>query len=197
MTSIEMLARLRTLLDETPEGFWDDDLDAYPYLAQAQLEVIRRIARFKPIALRQLVTRGALTAQTFAIDTGVALAGDFFLIYSIKANATGGTEKPCYERSERNDYSDNPYLSSESDRLYYSISGNPLKLYFETNFVNGTVTLDYITKPDDIDATTDPEIDETAHMAIVYGAYSSLLLKAKLDNSRALEVFEKELKTLI
>lgn len=199
MTSTEMLARLRTLLDETPEGFWDDDTDCYPALSLAQLEVIKAIAPFKSIALRTLLARAAQTAQTFAINTGLDLPADFFLMYSIKGNATGGTQHTCYERTQRHDYEDNPYMSSAADRLYYTISGTDgnLTIFFETAFVAGSVTMDYITKPEDITSSVNPELDSIADNAIIYYAFAHLLQKAKLDPNNAFAIYDRAIKTLI
>ena len=39
-----MLARLRTMLDEVSEIFYDDDLELYPALSLAQLEMVKIIA---------------------------------------------------------------------------------------------------------------------------------------------------------
>lgn len=198
MTSTEMLARLRTLLDETPEGFWEDTLDCYPALSLAQLEVIKVLAPYKSIALRTVLTRAAQTAQTFAVDTGLDLPADFYMMWSIKANAIGGTQHPAYDRSQRHDFEDNPYMSSENDRLFYTISGTDgnLTIFFETAFTNGSITMDYVTKPEDIDATTDPEIDSIAHNAIVYYAFAYLLQKAKLDSQNALVMYDNAIQTL-
>jgi hypothetical protein len=199
MTSAEMLARLRTLLDETPEGFWEDDEDCYPALSLAQLEVVKTLAPFKSMALRPIKERSALTAQSFAITDGLNLAADFYMIWSVRANAIGGTQKPAYERIERNDYEDNPYLSSENDRLYYSISGDAsaLKIFFEKTFINGSITMDYIIKPPDIDSEGQPSIDGIAHNAIVYYAFAYLLQKAKLPSAEALAMYDNAIKTLI
>lgn len=199
MTSIEMLARLRTLLDETPEGFWDDDEDCYPALSIAQLEVIKTIAPSKPIALRSLISPFALTPLTFTVAEGLDLTSDFLLMYSIKANATGGTQKPAIERTARHDFEDNPYMSSAADRLFYTISGEneALKLFFETDFVAGAITLDYITKPEDITESVEPEIDSIAHNAVIYYAFSFLLQKAKLGAGEAMKLYDAAIKTLI
>ena len=194
-----MLARLRTLLDETPEGFWDDNTDCYPALSIAQLEVIKAIAPHKSIALRTVLQRAKQELKDFAVDTGLDLPSDFYMMYSIKANATGSTQYPAYERTERNDFEDNPYLSSNSDRLYYTISGtnNKLKIYFEVDFVQGYITMDYITKPADITASVEPELDSIAHNAIMQYAYAYLLQKAKLDSKEAMALYDNALKTLI
>ena len=199
MTSVEMLARLRSLLDETPEGFWTDDLDCYPALTIAQLEVIKNIAPYKSIALRTILARAVQASKSFTTVTGLSLPGDFYLMYSIKANATGGTEHPAHERILRNDFEDNPYMNSEADRLYYTISGkdNALKIFFETDFANGSITMDYISKPEDITASVDHELDGIAHAAIVYSAFGYLLLKAKLPATNALQLYDATIKTLI
>lgn len=205
MTASEMLARLRTLLDETPEGFWDDDVDCYPALTLAQLEVIKALAPHRSIALRTILARASQTAQTFDTTTGIDLPGDFYMMYSIKGHATGGTEKPAYERVTRHEFEDNPYMNSAADRLYYTISGTDgaLKLYFETDFVAGSVSFDYITKPEDIagatesDAAVDAELDSIAHHAIVYYAFAFLLQKAKLPSGEAMQLYDAAIKTLI
>ena len=199
MTSVEMLARLRTLLDETPEGFWNDDEDCYPALSIAQLEVIKAITPYKSIALRTVLQRSVQTAKTFAVNDGLSLPIDFFLIYSIKANAVGGTEHPAYDRITRNEFEDNPYLSSENDRLFYTISGTSgaLKLFFETAFTNGSITMDYITKPEDITSSVNPELDSIAHNAIVWYAFAYSLQKAKLPSDEAMKMYDFALKTLI
>lgn len=198
MTSAEMLARLRTLLDESPEGFWDDDADCYPALSIAQLEVIKSLAPFKSLALRSVLQRSAQTSLTFVQDTGLDLPADFYMIYSIKANATGGDEHTAYDRVTRNDFEDNPYMSSAADRLFYTISGTSgaLKLYFETDFSGGSVTMDYITKPEDMTATVDPELDSIAHNAIIYYAFAYLLQKAKINSSNALAMYDAAINTL-
>jgi len=205
MTAAEMLARLRTLLDETPEGFWDDDVDCYPALSLAQLEVIKAIAPYKAKALRTVLARTSQTSQTFGITTGLDLPSDFYMMYSIKANATGGTEHTAYDRVTRHEYEDNPYMSSAADRLYYSISGTDggLKIYFEVAFVAGSLTMDYISKPADIAAATDStaevpaELDSIAHNAIVWYAFAYLLQKAKLPSQDALLMYDNAIKTLI
>lgn len=196
MDSAGMLAYLRTLLDETSEGFWDDDVDCYPALALGQLEVIKLLAPKRSKVVADLASPVTQSSLSFGITTGFSLPANFYLIWSLKAAPNTGTQqKPCIRREgDEYYYQDNPYLSSEDDSMYYKVYGN--KLYFDIEFVSGAITLDYVAKPDDISSSTEPAIDSIAHNAVVYYAYGFLLQKAKLDSGNAFQLFYKAIESL-
>ena len=176
MTSAELLQNLRTRLDEASPGFWTD-AECYTALTNAELEIIRILANKRSPVIRPLISVYSVSPIN---STSVSLPSDFFLLYSVKAHPTGGTEKPCWNREgDRYRDADNPYLSSEDDELYYAVYGS--NLVFEKSFTNGTATIDYVRKPAGISVDTEPEIDSIAHNLLVLFAYASLLPKAKLQ----------------
>jgi len=188
MTSTEMLARLRTRLDESSAGFWSDS-ECYSALTDGQIEVLKFYAGKNSPVVRPLVT---IYTKTGISGTTTALPSDYLEIYSLKAHAKGFIEKPCLRR-EGNRYKDedNPYLSSEEDEVYYAVIGS--NVVFETTFSNGSITMDYIAKPSDINAATEPTIDSTAHNAVVLYAHAFLLSKAKLPSGDAYKLFREAL----
>lgn len=203
MTTAEMLAMLRTLLDETPEGFWEDTTDCYPALKEGQLAVVKELAKSKSIALQPLIVPVESTTLTFTASQGIDLPTDFFVIYSLKASPDGTTEYVCKERNgDIFFFEDNPYMSSEDSELYYTITysdtggGVDKQLLFEKDFSSGTLSMNYVKKPADISATQDPQVDSIAHQAIVFYAYFTLLVKAKLDNARAFQMYQNVMEGL-
>ena len=195
MTNSKMLQSLRTLLDETPAGFWDDDIDCYPVLSIAQLEIIKLLAPKHSQALRDIVTTVSQTGIIATASNGVALPPTFYAIWSLKAHPTGSAQKSCIRREgDEYYYQDNPYLTSENDSLYYKIYNT--KIYFDIDFAAGGITLDYIQKPPDISSTVNPTLNSITHNAIIYYAWGYLLNKSKLDSSGAFSLFYKALESL-
>ena len=210
MTAVQLLARLRTLLDEDTAQFWTDT-ECYSALTDAQIEIIKRIYNKwilsleqnpnldLPIAIRSLFTTTTQTAQT---GTSFSLPSTLLQLLSIKVDSlNSGTYLPAFKRPQNQSkyyILDNPYLKSSKSDIFYDIQMP--NIVFESVLTNGNITYDFLQKPNDIDGLANPEVDPTidsiAHEAIIYFAWFILLAKAKLPVADALASFEKIMETL-
>lgn len=193
MTTAIMLARVRTLLDESSAGFWTDT-EIYAALAHSQISVINEILKIYklrsqanpstelPEELRVLSVRasGTISASYVAIPTGLI----WLLNASWDHDATGG-EKPCYIISQDRQFNfreDNPYLAAASTQpIAYSSqyqSGGQQAINFRPIYsTNGTYSIEYLKYPTAIASGQEPTLPESTHNAIIFYATATMLLK--------------------
>jgi hypothetical protein len=192
MTRTEMLARVRTLLDEASASFWTDT-EIYSALADGQQEVANYFYKIYSMALKenpeaklpQPLESLVISTSATTATSGVAKPSGFWHIISAKYANTGGlsgTFYPC--RVERiNSMLDfninNTYLaSSASDPKVYEAYSASLLLWFSpTPTGTGAYTLNYLQIPASITSSVDPVLPVQTHSAIVHWATSQMLLK--------------------
>jgi len=189
MTAVGLLARLRTLFDEDVPEFWTDSV-CYTTLSDAQREIINIVTKkFRetpgidiPLVLRPLLLS---TTQTGLNGQSFPLPPNFFDELSLKISVTNpGTQFPTYRRLQNENkyyHQNNSYLKSSNTDIFYDIL--PPNLLIESALVNGSITMDYIIRPADIDGiaspNVDPLLDDIAENAMIHFAFAFLLNKSK------------------
>lgn len=188
LTTVELLATLRTLLDESVEGFWKDGLDCYPALTDGQNEYTAIIlAQYKakvlinpsesiPEVLRPLYK--TVSATTNASD--FPLPTDF--LYDISVQLGSPYSRPLLKRElSRTIPFDQANTYSGTQGYYYSIINDKVNLEIPTPTNPGglSYTLEHFIKPTKIDSNTNPILPEFTHLAIVIYAFAQLLKKAQ------------------
>lgn len=172
MTTAEMLARVRTLLDEASAGFWTD-AEVYYALTDGQIETINIL--IKMFEQTNELPKALIPLGKTQTGSGTAsLAADF--LYPVSMVATLNSV-PIFIRGfgkHRDHLIENTYLASSSTQPYAYFQGSQVVL--ETTLA---WALDYIKKPADIESGVDPTIGAGAHDAIVQYAFAYILRKIK------------------
>jgi hypothetical protein len=214
MTSTEMLARVRTALDEAATGF-NTDAEIYSALADGQNAVINVILSIYKAKIKvdnltelpyELITllenaTASITASFIALPTG--------FLYLVNAkwdhDATGG-QKPCLLVSnDKMLYAgeDNSYLAatSTSPKAYVATlaGGSPAIHFLPTYSTSGVYTISYIKTPTAIASGQNPLLPVSTHSAIVFYATAQMFIKdEKIQEAQSmLNDYSKELSNLI
>lgn len=192
MTRTEMLARVRTLLDEASASFWTDT-EVYSALADGQQEVANYFLNIYKIKAEQdldtLIPQPLevlYTAETNTTATGlVSRPSDFWHLVSATFAYTGGLSGTFYNcRIERFSASmfyniNNTYLSATTTNpIVYDVFSTSQKFYFQPA-VSGTgaYSISYIKIPTAISSSVDPTLPVQTHSAIVHWATAQMLFK--------------------
>lgn len=177
MTSVLMLARLRTLLDEATASFWSDT-ECYTALSDGQREVVNSVKNPQILKVLLKTATGSNTS-----GTGITLPTDFREFVNAKwTSVTAGTQYPCsiinYNEQFLRD-KDNTYLAPiRLNPVVYLNAITGLRLiYFEPASANGDYTIVYLKQPTEITAGVDSILSEETHEAIILYAFSFLLRK--------------------
>lgn len=184
MNTSDLVARVRSLLDEREAGFWTD-AEIVDSLNDAIEEVVnyslfvfteRGPGGGLPLLLTPFVKEERFTTVT---GTKVPLPADLSYILAVKCSPTAaGTEKPCALWSSlmlRYAREHNSLLRSGTDNIYCHISGGDLN--FSVPLLAGSYSVSYLAKPARITSTTSPELPENASGALVAYAVALLLEK--------------------
>lgn len=198
MTRTEMLAYVRTHLDETSEAYYLDDEEIYPALAEAQREILQHLATswyqmnlqsrnnlpvFKAINLMIEETESTLASGAYSIAVDDLIVPVSVLwAYDDPALANG---KMCVmvgeelaEQLKHNSQTDGAYLTWW-DGTYVLL--NPV-----SDHASARYKVRYIKEiASDIDASTDPVLDEVAHIAICERALWVLMKDRELQTAQA------------
>ena len=192
MTSANLLARLRTLLDESAASFWTD-AECYAALSDGQREVanitykiydtLRRVDRDLelPKVLRSLIT--AVSASTGSGTSFITLAATAWLdIISIQYNHTTGAKKPVLIRRNRETVlfqNQNTYMADDETNADYwaYISYSGIIQLSHAADANGTHTVEYLAVPTEIASATDPILPDMCVEAILHYGFAELLKK--------------------
>jgi len=182
MTSLEMLARLETLLDEVGAGFYTS-VEKYASLSDGQRAVVNVIYQRDPHN-QNLKTLLKTVNGTNVTNQSIALPAAFKEIVTGElAVSTGGTKYPCrvvdYNLEFIND-KNNDYLKpiAASPVVYVKASTTIGRLiYFEPTSSVSDYSLLVLTNPTEIAAGTNPVLPDATHEAIIYFAFSFLLRK--------------------
>ena len=183
MTSVLMLARLRTLLDESAAGFWTDT-EAYAALSDGQREVFNVVFKRDPHSqtLKNLLRDTA--DGTAASNQAITLPTDFreFVVAKLAVTTTE-TKKPCrvidYNESHFQNQQ-NTYLAPNKANPVVYVKGTTAlgkKIYFEPSSASSDYSITYITQPTEISAAVEPVLPVDAQEPIIIYAFSFLLRK--------------------
>jgi len=190
MLITEMLARLRTAIDEASAGFWSD-AECYSALTDGQLEAFKILYSTNPKDKRlQVLMKDASATIT---DNYISIPVDMwenFIVTAEWAKISGDDVVYCDILSYDKDLQylkSNSYKSPVSSRpIAYIKSSTALgnRIYFEPSGTSSDYVITYLTVPTAISASVEPQITPSLHPAIIVYALSFILRKAKL-NERA------------
>jgi hypothetical protein len=170
MLSTEMLARCRSLVDEDQASFWKDS-EIYSWLTDGQNDIIKQLVlgwdkiSVLPTPLRPLLKQS--TGTTTDNPPTIPVPEDYVDYADFHYN------NRAYRIVSPNDtfiFHNNDYLT-EWVEFYAGI------LKVNTNFLNKTFELNYISKPANIDATHEATLDIRFHNDIVGYAFKQMLIK--------------------
>lgn len=194
MTGPNLLARLRTLLDEASAAYWTD-AESYAALADGQNAVIAialGVYRAKKFSLPNQdiplshVLQSLFSTQTATVGVGVAtasLTGTVLELVYVKWNSAAAT--PLYACRVRN-YSPasefkaaNSFLVATPTSGEYFIRFNNPTITFETVSTNAAATYlaGVLTQPTDIGAAQASTVPDICVPAIVQFAFARMLSK--------------------
>lgn len=193
MTRTEMLARVRTLLDEVGTASFWTDTEIYSALTDAQQETANYFLRMYNVALMnnansklpQPLESLVISATATLATAGLTKPVDYWHIISASYANTGGlagTFYPC--RIEKLNpvlgfNLGNTYLApSATDPKVYEAYSATLQLWFSpAPSGTGAYTLTYLKTPTSISASVDPILPVSTHSAIVHWATAQMLFK--------------------
>lgn len=178
MTNLEMLAKVRTFLDESAEDFYFDDEEIYPALSDAQREIVNVIANNWFYQGRPLYAPIPRTLQPLVLDTSgtlalgtnsITVASQVVVPVSLRWNPNGAVVadlKNCVFVTEGEVYM---LISNKSLADGYYAWWNNTGVYVNPISANASASynLKTIKAPVDITASVQPVTDEVAHDAIV------------------------------
>ena len=185
MTNTEMLAKLRSFLDEATADLYIDATELYPALTEAQKELVKTISdawydegkgihKRVPKAVMPLVSA---VASTIASGSNSFALATIVVPVSMKWNPDGAVAdgKQCTFGNSSGEFLkllDNSLLAGGSYCWWDGVNVyvNPVSAHASAGY-----SLGLITEPTDIDASTQPVTDEVAHDAIVERACWILL----------------------
>ena len=192
MTRTEMLANVRTSIDEATASFWTDT-EIYLALTNGQQEAANyflNIYKVKskddlsvpiPQPLEVLYKVASATTTTGIVDK----PSDYWHLLSASYAYTGGLTGTFYNcRIERFSASmffniNNTYLAATATSpIVYDVYSTSHKFYFRPDTSGtGAYALNYLKTPTAITASVDPELAVQTHTAIVHFAVAQMLLK--------------------
>jgi hypothetical protein len=184
MTTEEMVTRIRSLLDEREAGFWSTG-EVLNALNDAQNEVINHCLylfaeRGEEGVLPFLLSNLEKETEFIGVTSDeVVLPDDFSYLLSVKCAPTfGATQKPCIIRSAaklRYVNESNQFMKGDSKNLFCFVRGG--KLNFEIPLVNGSITINFLKKAEQITAEQGSILPEHAMGALIIYATALLLEK--------------------
>lgn len=214
MTSTEMLARLRTLLDEVSESYWTDT-ESYAALADGQNRVVDEI--LKVYKIRYLADQDTPIPEELRVLENYATAGVANSYASIPANflwllnaswdhnASGG-EIPCAimdQNRQFNHHQANTFLTAAENSPVAWVGPNATNAQ-SINFLpavsgSGTYKIYYLAYPTAITSEQNPSLPISTHDACVFYAAYKLLTKDQRPEEASLHLqnFYTQIKTIV
>lgn len=210
MTSANLLARLRTLLDEASASFWTDT-EAYAALADGQNAVIalslgvyrakKQSLLNQDVPLSQ-VLQSLFATQTATVNSGASsasLTGTVLELVYVTYNHSAATpQRPCrvrYHSPSSEWKAANSYLvATPASGEYYIRWKNPT-ITFETASTDNAAAYvaGVLSQPTDIGAAQNPTIPDNCMPAVLQFAFARMLSKdQRVQESR--DAFERFLK---
>ena len=181
MTSANMLARVRTLLDEASAGFWTD-AEIYSALSDGQREVVDILfAKSRKHNLLKSLLKTA--SDTDTTSSAITLPTDFKeFINASYTTLTTEDKLPCkivdYDEIFLRD-KDNTYLTPirATPVVYLSATTGLRLIYFEPTSIHCDYSILYLKQPTEIASGTEPILPPETHEAIIMYAFSFVLRK--------------------
>lgn len=186
MTTAQLLARARTLLDESSASFWTD-AEIYSALTGGQQEVANYfLTLYKskkgilPKSLEALYKNVSSNTSTSGITTP---SGLWHIIKGSYDYNASGNYYPCriIDISSNQDFDKrNSYLAATSTDpiIYKEYAGSSIIIYYLPNpSVTANYTLSYLVYPTAISSGVDPTLTAETHEAILSYALFDLLMK--------------------
>ena len=212
MDKVEILARVRTFLDEESEVFYDNDLEVYPALSLAQTEMTKQIAdKWKerqlaltepkriPLAVQPLLTTEKTAIATLGISTSIA--GDPIQITSCQWDKDGAidTASPyAIELAGGGDAQRMIHNSLLSDGVYFWYTSDLVSVNPPSADDLAEVEIIFIKTPVDITSAVDPSMHSVAHDAIAERALWILMKDRETEQAMAhLQLYGSLLEGLI
>ena len=214
MTSTEMLARCRTILDESSASFWTD-AEIYSALADGQNQVIDKLLTSYRIRRKtnpsaelpyELQALGVRLISSGAASFVTIPTGYLELVYANWDHDNSGTKEPCeiVTPVTKNQRQDNSYTSATSTEpvvfMEVAASGGAVVINFLPVYsTTGVYDLQYLDKPTDIAAGVNAELPVNTHSAIVHYAVSRMFDKDQRpqDSQMHYGLFVKEIEGLL
>jgi len=199
MTNAEMLAYVRTYLDESSESFYLDDEEIYPALTNAQIEVgdilIKKWRAENrnnevseiPLTLQPLVTNTTSLVASGASSVSIPTVWELINLKwtpSLTAHSTYPKTQNCImiSPSQVNRYLQNPLTK---DGFYVWRKNQTFYMNPPASITNAVATYDnFKTLSYDIDATHSAELHEVSHQAICERALWLLLKDRESDQAQ-------------
>lgn len=182
MTSVLMLARLRTLLDEASASFWTDT-EAYAALSDGQRAVTDILfAKNRNHHLLKPLLKQVEGSDAHSYD--ITLPTDFKeFINATYCTVTTEDKFPCEIKDYNTDFltdKDNTYLTPiRMNPVVYINATTSLgrKIYFEPSSLHSDYIITYLTQPTEIDGSTQPLLPAETQESMILYAFSFLLRK--------------------
>jgi len=206
MTATQLLASLRTLLDEDTEQYWLDP-ECYTALTNGQKEYASIVlAQYKakagvnPFEPLPEVLRPLLNPVTQSLVNATYLPLPPNYLYDLSVYVYGTYNRPFFKRKQSRSLlfeQVNSLLGAQG--YYYSIDN--VNLNFEIPAPSVAINIDFkylmLTPPIDgsLSPASDPVLPDFTHDAIVQYAYSELLKKPK-RTQESLAEYQKFLQTI-
>ena len=198
MTTSDLLARLRTMLDEASAGFWTDT-EAYSAFTDGQLQLCElAVGMLKarraesiyvdiPFILKSLLTIessvGLPSATSSITLTGQAME---LISFTYRKDNTALSIVPCFIR--KSNYADaflqgNPFATANGTTEYYVLFTPPSTITLETPVSGdyGSFAATYIKRPANITASVDPILPDEASQAVLQFAFARMMAKDGRD----------------
>lgn len=175
MTTAQMVAEVRTKLDESSSGFWSDT-EIYRALNNGQITTVSKLhSQKKTHYLSELKSRKTGTSSDLTLPT------DFWQYISCDVDSDGCLLRTGDRWIKENNY----YLTGETKQKYIYLDGGSIEF---SPTINGIYRFEYYKKPTEVSSTAEPILDDRIHPSIVQYAYSQLLLKDEKHEQSLLEL---------
>lgn len=177
MTTAQMVAEVRTKLDEAAAGLWTDT-EIYRALNNGQIMTASKLHAQKKFGFLN-----ELYSSKVALISDLTLPTDYWQYIDSAVD-----NKPCLLRTgDKFNKEGNYYLTGDDDQRYIYLNGS--SIYFNLVFT-GYYWLNYYKKPTEVAVSVNSILDDRIHPSLVQYAFADLLLKDEKHEQSALE-FQK------
>lgn len=184
MLSTDMLARVRTLIDEASASYWQDG-EIYSALSDGQTEAVNflyGIYEAKKKVDDSIMLPDVLSPLTKSLSNSitssytVAVPTDLFKLIAIEIT-NGANPKVAALRRDFTEktifYQYNSLMNGTNDITYFSNAAN----YYFNQLLNGSYNIYYLENPPTIASGVNPIVGSAVHDAICLFAFSAVLKK--------------------
>lgn len=184
MLSTDMLARVRTLIDEASASYWQDS-EIYSALSDGQTEAVNFIYGLyeaKKKADPNTILPDVLSPLTKSLSNSIVssytitIPTDLFKLIAIEITNGTNPKVAAYRRDfsvETIFYQYNSLMNGTNNVSYFSNAAN----YFFNQLLNGSYNIYYIENPPAISSGVNPTVGSAIHDIICLYAFSQVLKK--------------------